>query len=116
MGIVRCILWYAGDPCSQTALEKVRSNIELARLTALADVRNPRCQIPPSVTLVPTLSVLYAGGVEQAFTGKQVHHYARVFSTRQREENHAVLTATDLRFAEGTQQLESRAEIVGEYS
>ena len=116
MGIARCVLWYAGDPCSQVALVKVRGNIMLARLTMLADVRNPRCTIPPAVTMVPTLTVVHTDGAEQAFTGKQVHSYARMFSTRQRDENHAVLTATDLRFAEGANSLESRAELVAEYS
>ena len=111
---VSCVLWYAGDPCSQTALIRVRSNPELARVTKLADVRSQRCTPPPNVTLVPTLVVAQAGAHTRLITGKQVHVFARTYNSRGCTGSPALLTATDLRFALGAEGLESRAELTAD--
>ena len=109
-----CVLWYAGDPCSQNALIRVRANPELARVTRLADVRSPRCVPPPNVQLVPTLVVAQDGAHTRLITGKQVHTFARGYGASGCVNSPALLTTSDLRFALGPEGLESRAELTAD--
>lgn len=112
---VSCTLWYAGDPCSQVALVRIRANPELARVTRLIDVRVRSSPAPPPhVTLVPTLEVAQDGAHTRLVTGKQVHVFARGYNARGCANSPALLTATDLRFALGAEGLESRAELTAD--
>ena len=114
MEVVACVLWYAGDRCSQTALERVRGNPELAPLTRVKDVRNPRYVPPPQVTLVPTLTVMHRNGETQLHTGKMVHMFARNYNAVGCMYDRAVLPSTDLRYALGSDGLEMRAELAAD--
>ena len=106
-----CELWYGGDPCSQVALQRVRGNPELARVTRLLDVRNRRCSPPSGVTLVPTLLVSEDGMHTRKITGRAIHAFASGLNAREVIGSRALLTTTDLRFALGADKLESRAEL-----
>ena len=112
---ISCVLWYAGDKCSQVALERVRENPELSRATQLADARVRSCRPPAHVRLVPTLTVRRADGRTCAYTGKQIYGFAQSWGAREHVGDRASLHATDLRYALGSRGgLETFAELMAE--